>query len=204
MKLLVMGGTHHVGRAVAETALRRGDTVTTLNRGLSRPPTPGVEALVADRTDSGAVRRALGSREWDAVIDTWAWAPRAVRDSARLLAGRLMTHPEEMAAVTRKLDPARVADAPGNPATALVRFLADRSDDLVDADPAVIVGVLQAVLFMPMHRDRLASPDLYPKIVDLLVDLVADGLTAALVVAARGVPAPVVPAPVVPQYPRQL
>lgn len=88
MKLLVLGGTHHVGRAVVETALRRGDVVTTLNRGLSRPPAPGVEALIADRADPGAVRHALGSRQWDAVIDTWAWAPRAVRDSARLLAGR--------------------------------------------------------------------------------------------------------------------
>ncbi|WP_226900725.1 Rossmann-fold NAD(P)-binding domain-containing protein [Nonomuraea phyllanthi] len=75
-----MGGTHHVGRAVVEVALRRGDTVTTLNRGLSRPPAPGVEALIADRTDPGAVRRALGDRSWDAVIDTWAWAPRVVGD----------------------------------------------------------------------------------------------------------------------------
>jgi hypothetical protein len=30
-----------------------------------------------------------------------------------------------------------------------------------------------------MHRDRLASPDLYPKILDLLIDLVASGLTTA-------------------------
>ncbi|MEV0308388.1 NAD-dependent epimerase/dehydratase family protein [Nonomuraea fuscirosea] len=88
MHVLVMGGTHHVGRALVEVALRRGDTVTTLNRGLSRPPAPGVEALVADRTDPDAVRRALGERSWDAVIDTWAWAPSAVRDSAWLLADR--------------------------------------------------------------------------------------------------------------------
>ncbi|MER7370088.1 NAD-dependent epimerase/dehydratase family protein [Nonomuraea wenchangensis] len=89
MHVLVMGGTHHVGRAVVEVALRRGDTVTTLNRGLSRPPVPGVEALAADRTDPGTVRRALGERSWDAVIDTWAWAPSVVRDSARLPADRV-------------------------------------------------------------------------------------------------------------------
>ncbi|SCL62992.1 Nucleoside-diphosphate-sugar epimerase [Micromonospora citrea] len=88
MKLLVLGGTHHVGRAVVETALDRGDQVTTLNRGISRPPTPGTQSLLADRTDPLAVRTALGDEEWDAVIDTWAWAPRVVRDSARLLAGR--------------------------------------------------------------------------------------------------------------------
>jgi hypothetical protein len=95
------------------------------------------------------------------------------------LYSRLMTHPEEMDAVTRKLDPARVTTTPDNPVTAVATFLADRSDDLVDADPAVIIGVLQAVLLMPMHRDRLASPDLYPKILELLVDLVASGLTTA-------------------------
>lgn len=88
MKLLVLGGTHHVGRAVVETALDRGDEVTTLNRGVSRPPAPGTRSLLADRTDRVAVQMALGEEEWDAVIDTWAWAPRVVRDSARLLADR--------------------------------------------------------------------------------------------------------------------
>ncbi len=93
------------------------------------------------------------------------------------LYGRLMTHPEEMDAVIRKLDPARVTQAQENPVTALAAFLAQHDEDLVDADPAVIIGVLQAVLLLPMHRDRLATPDLYPKILDLLIDIVATGLT---------------------------
>jgi 2'-hydroxyisoflavone reductase len=88
MRLLVLGGTHHVGRAVVETALARGDEVTTLNRGVSRAPAPGVDALVADRTDPEAMRKAIAGREWDAVVDTWSGAPRVVRDSCRLLAGR--------------------------------------------------------------------------------------------------------------------
>ncbi|WP_431930033.1 NAD-dependent epimerase/dehydratase family protein [Nonomuraea jabiensis] len=88
MKLLILGGTHHVGRAIVETALERGDEIATLNRGLSRAPAPGVRALIADRTDPKAVRAVLGRQEWDAVIDTWAWAPRVVRDTARLLADR--------------------------------------------------------------------------------------------------------------------
>lgn len=89
MRLLVLGGTHHVGRSVVEVALGRGDTVTTLNRGVSRPPEPGVETLTADRTDPESVREALGDRTWDTVIDTWASAPYVVRDSARLLADRV-------------------------------------------------------------------------------------------------------------------
>ena len=88
MKLLVLGGTHHVGRAVVETALARGDDVTTLNRGESRPPEPGVTALTADRTDPAALRAALGDRTWDAVIDTWSGAPADVLDAATLLKDR--------------------------------------------------------------------------------------------------------------------
>jgi nucleoside-diphosphate-sugar epimerase len=88
MRLLVLGGTHYVGRAVVETALARGDEVTTINRGVSRAAAAGVDALIADRTDPGALRLAVGDRRWDAAIDTWSGAPRVVRDSCGLLAGR--------------------------------------------------------------------------------------------------------------------
>jgi len=88
MRLLVLGGTHHVGRAVVETALDRGDEVTTLNRGLTGRQPPGARALHADRTDPAALARALGGESWDAVIDTWSGAPRVVADAAALLAGR--------------------------------------------------------------------------------------------------------------------
>jgi nucleoside-diphosphate-sugar epimerase len=37
MRLLVLGGTHHVGRSVVEVALARGWDVTALNRGVSGP-----------------------------------------------------------------------------------------------------------------------------------------------------------------------
>lgn len=50
MRVLVLGGTRHVGRAVVEAGLARGDEVTTLNRGLSGPVAEGVRGLVADRT----------------------------------------------------------------------------------------------------------------------------------------------------------
>ncbi len=88
MRLLILGGTHHVGRAAVEAALSRGDDVTTVNRGLSRAPAAGTQALVADRTQDGALAAALGDGTWDAVLDTWSGAPRVVRESARLLVGR--------------------------------------------------------------------------------------------------------------------
>jgi 2'-hydroxyisoflavone reductase len=88
MRLLVLGGTHHVGRAVVEEAVARGDQVTTVTRGVSGPSAAGTMSLHADRTDPTALRAALGDATWDAVIDTWSGAPRVVLDSAGLLAGR--------------------------------------------------------------------------------------------------------------------
>jgi 2'-hydroxyisoflavone reductase len=88
MRLLVLGGTHHVGRAVVEAALARGDEVTTLTRGVSGPSAAGALGLHADRTDPQALRAVLGGASWDAVIDTWSGAPSAVQDAAGLLAGR--------------------------------------------------------------------------------------------------------------------
>ena len=88
MRLLVLGGTQHVGRAVEETAQATGDHVTTLNRGVSGPPAAGAQPLHADRTDPAALAAALGGASWDAVIDTWSGAPVAVSQAAALLAGR--------------------------------------------------------------------------------------------------------------------
>ena len=88
MDVLVLGGTHHVGRCVVEEALARGHSVTTLNRGVSRPPAPGVRSLHADRLDRSSVAEALGSQAWDAVVDTWSGPPVAVRDAADELADR--------------------------------------------------------------------------------------------------------------------
>ncbi|MGW2827509.1 SDR family oxidoreductase [Streptomyces sp. NPDC001286] len=86
MRLLVLGGTEFAGRAVVEAALGRGWEVTVLNRG--RHPSPaGVRELRGDRTAPGGLD-ALADGEWDAVVDTWRLAPRAVRDAARLLRDR--------------------------------------------------------------------------------------------------------------------
>ncbi|MEU1877809.1 NAD-dependent epimerase/dehydratase family protein [Streptosporangium sp. NPDC020072] len=93
MRLLVLGGTHFVGRAVVEEAVRRGDEVTIVNRGRSPLPPEtagaGVETLVADRTDREALRAALDGREWDAVVDTWSGAPKVVAEACGLLDGRV-------------------------------------------------------------------------------------------------------------------
>ncbi|MFD7662774.1 NAD-dependent epimerase/dehydratase family protein [Streptomyces sp. NPDC059788] len=86
MKLLILGGTEFVGRAVTDAAQSRGWQVTVFHRGRHAPP-PGTAAVHGDRTDA-ATLAALADSTWDVVVDTWAGAPTAVRDAARLLAGR--------------------------------------------------------------------------------------------------------------------
>jgi len=89
MRLLVLGGTRFVGRALVQDALGRGWDVTALHRGLTGTLPVEVTAVHADRTDEAALSAALGDATWDAVVDTWAGAPRVAGLSARLLAGRV-------------------------------------------------------------------------------------------------------------------
>ena len=84
MKILVIGGTVFLGRAVVEAALARGHEITLFNRGQHNPELfPEVEKLRGDR-DGGL--EALRGRTWDAVIDTCGYYPRVVRQSAQFLA----------------------------------------------------------------------------------------------------------------------
>ncbi|MFI7356330.1 reductase [Streptomyces avidinii] len=87
MKLLMLGGTEFVGRAITEDALTRGWEVTVFHRGNHAPP-PGTLALHGDRTAPGGLA-ALAAGEWDLVVDTWGGAPTVVRDSGRLLRDRV-------------------------------------------------------------------------------------------------------------------
>jgi nucleoside-diphosphate-sugar epimerase len=86
MRLLILGGTEFVGRAVTEAALARGWEVTVFHRGRHEPP-EGVAILHGDRGAEDGLS-ALATGEWDVVVDTWSGAPSAVRDAARLLADR--------------------------------------------------------------------------------------------------------------------
>ena len=83
MRLLILGGTKFLGRAVAEAALARGHELTLFNRGETNPELfPEAERLRGDRTVDLS---ALEDREWDAVIDPSGYVPAAVRATAELL-----------------------------------------------------------------------------------------------------------------------
>jgi 2'-hydroxyisoflavone reductase len=88
MRLLILGGTRFLGRAVVDTALTSGWSVTTLTRGESGAPPPEVDARTGDRTTPEGLA-ALERGEWDVCIDTSGYVPRDVLAGARALDGRV-------------------------------------------------------------------------------------------------------------------
>jgi 2'-hydroxyisoflavone reductase len=88
MRILMLGGTGFVGRAVVEDALSRGHEVTVFSRGRSGSALfPQVPRLVGDRdTDDYA---ALATGSWDAVVDSSAYVPRHVDKAMDALGDRV-------------------------------------------------------------------------------------------------------------------
>jgi 2'-hydroxyisoflavone reductase len=84
-RVLVLGGSWFLGRAVVEEALRSGWSVTTFRRGLSGEDVPGVETVRGDRTTRTDLARLAGSGPWDVVVGASGYVPRESRAIAREL-----------------------------------------------------------------------------------------------------------------------
>src|SRR5947208_3501663 len=85
MRLLVLGGTHFLGRHVVTAALDRGHEVATFTRGVSGAPPEGVRALHGDRDDPAALPAALGGWAPEFVVDTSCQTRAAARNAAAAL-----------------------------------------------------------------------------------------------------------------------
>ncbi|MFE5033274.1 NAD-dependent epimerase/dehydratase family protein [Streptomyces sp. NPDC056683] len=191
MRLLVLGGTEFVGRAVVEAALGRGWEVTVFHRGSRRPPA-GVRSLHGDRTAPDGLAALADGTEWDAVVDTWSAAPRAVRATARLLRGRAgrytyvsscsvydwprpAGYTEEAALVTGAAADAEATEYPqdklGGELAAVESFGADGS---VLVRAGLILGPYENVGRLPWWLSRIArgGPVLAPGPRDLPVQFV--------------------------------
>jgi nucleoside-diphosphate-sugar epimerase len=70
MRILIIGGTWFIGRAIVERLARRGHDVAVLHRRERHDLGPGIGNVQADRGDLPAVARALGEGRYDAVYDT--------------------------------------------------------------------------------------------------------------------------------------
>ncbi len=83
MRILVLGGTKFVGRALVDAALSANHQITIFNRGKSNPNLfKNIETITGDRDGGLSVLKGL---KWDIVIDTCGYVPRIVRQSVELL-----------------------------------------------------------------------------------------------------------------------
>ncbi|HPH96419.1 MAG TPA: SDR family oxidoreductase [Anaerolineaceae bacterium] len=89
MKVLFIGGTGIISSAVSRLALQRGMDLYLLNRGLSARPAPeGAKVLEGDIRNPESARTALGSHDFDAVVNWVAYTPDHVETDLALFRGR--------------------------------------------------------------------------------------------------------------------
>jgi len=89
VRLLVLGGTSFVGRAIVEDALGQGMDVTLFCRGRTGTALfPNIPRRLGDR-DTGDYAALLGGSEWDAVVDVSGYVPRHVGQAMDALRDRV-------------------------------------------------------------------------------------------------------------------
>ncbi len=70
MKILVIGGTEFVGRAVAEYMISRGHEVSIFTRGIREPGYNGIQIhYKGDRRSAADVENAIKGEEFDYILD---------------------------------------------------------------------------------------------------------------------------------------
>lgn len=92
MRILILGGTVFLGRALTDAALARGHAVTHFHRGVSAARDERVETLIGDRVAVPFMGGAGAARAWDAVVDTSGYLPQVVSRSCAALAQSVGTY----------------------------------------------------------------------------------------------------------------
>ena len=90
MRILILGGTRNLGPLLVGELAARGHRLAVCNRGVTPDDLPEeVERLRADRGDREQLARALGARDFDAVIDTTLYTGPEAEGAVALLDGRV-------------------------------------------------------------------------------------------------------------------
>ena len=110
MKVLFIGGSGVISSACSRLAVERGVDLCLLKRstGGPRPVPDDATVLRGDIRDPASVKEALGSREFDAVVDWVAFTPQHVQNDIDLFRGRAGQYIFISSASAYQTPPARV------------------------------------------------------------------------------------------------
>ena len=170
MRLLVLGGTHFLGRHVATAALDRGHEVATFTRGVSGAPPEGARALHGDRDDPAALPAALDGWAPELVVDTSCQTRAAARNAAAVLGDvsrlRVRQQPQRLPRTGRPARSGpRTASRPGPPTTTSTartrpspsgRSARPSASGFLTARAGLIVGPHDPIYRLGWWLDRIA------------------------------------------------
>lgn len=90
-RVLVLGGSVFIGKAIANKFVKNGDDVYILNRGNHQCP-KGAKQLIADRNNREQFNQAIGNEQFDIVIDGSAYNPEQTQIAIDKLNNNRLTH----------------------------------------------------------------------------------------------------------------
>ena len=93
------------------------------------------------------------------------------------LTWRLVAHPEELRLLARKIAPEQMKaniEASTLPILSFIREAQARGE-VVPGDPEVLASVIRSVTMLTLHKKDIGNT--YPKVLEMMIELVADGLT---------------------------
>jgi len=95
------------------------------------------------------------------------------------LTRRLLTHPEELQMIARRVSP-EALEAKQRGLLPVLTFVerAQAEGRMVRKDPEVVLGVIRAVTLLTLHKGDIGQ-DIYPEVMALMTGLVAAGLAGA-------------------------
>ena len=89
MRALIIGGTRNLGPSIVQALLEQGYEIAVFNRGQTPDDLPQeVERLRGDRSDPAQLRRAIGGRDFDLVVDTTLYTGVDAEAAVDVLSGR--------------------------------------------------------------------------------------------------------------------
>ncbi|MCL1817417.1 MAG: NAD-dependent epimerase/dehydratase family protein [Spirochaetaceae bacterium] len=88
MKVLILGGTGVISRAITENLIAGGHDVTLFNRGTKSPAFAKPVAVISGDRSKGELEKAVGSASFDAVIDMICFNRKDAEETVRVFRGK--------------------------------------------------------------------------------------------------------------------